>query len=193
MMTPDRYRLFGWLASGLCLAISAGLIVSRHAALVAATAEESHAGADLAKASEAEAAVAHKANDRSFTCAPRATSEETAFITDLRRRARQCGVSISRWSSHATEYTNKDGAADPDKKALEGVTKVNCDLALTGSFASLRAFLADVWSSDRLLNVSHVDWSRAETGSELSLSLGRYLAPSTAESGAAAPKDAPKS
>lgn len=187
-MTQDRYRLFGWLSSGLCLAIAATLIVSRHGAMMAASAEENRAGAELAQARDAESAATRKPKDRSFTCAPRSTSEETEFLTDLRRRAHTCGVSISRWSSHATDYTNKDGSADPDKKALEGVTKVSCDLALTGSYASLRAFLADVWSSDRLLNVSHVDWSRTDAGSELSLSLGRYLTPVVNS-----PKDAPKS
>ena len=186
-MTPDRYRLFGWLASGLCLAVAAGLIVTRHANLVAATAEEGRLGGDLARAREEEKAVTRPPKDRSFTCAPRAGSEETAFLMDLRRRAHACGVSIARWTSHATDYVNKDGSPDPDKKALDGVTKVSCDLALTGPYPALRAFLADVWASDRLLSVSHVDWSRGDansptdspSGSEISLSLGRYLAPAT--------------
>ena len=177
-MRPDRFRLVGWLASGVCLAASAGLMLSRHAGLIAAGREESRAGTDLQTAREAAAAVTRKPSDGRFTCAPRAQNEETAFLLDLRKRAHLCGVSITRWSSHPKDYHKEDSvAATEATKALEGVTKVQCDLALTGPYPALRAFLAEVWGSDRLLTISHVDWTRTDQSSELSLSLGRYLVP----------------
>lgn len=183
-MRPDRFRLAGWLVSGLCLAASAGLIVNRHAAFVATAAAETRASADLQRAREEAEAIAGLPKERRFACAPHAQDEETAFLLDLRRRAHACGVSISRWSSHTTTYEKKEGEkAEPTDAVLKGVTKVSCSLGLLGPYPALRAFLADLWNADRLLTVSHVDWTRTEKGSELSMSIGRYLAPE---------KDAPK-
>ena len=52
---------------------------------------------------------------------------------------------------------------------------MSCELLLDGTYPALRAFLADVWRSERLLTVSSVSWNRTEAGSELSMTLGRYV------------------
>jgi len=180
-VSADRFRIAGWLLSGLCLAVAAGLILNRNAALGAAGRAEARAASDLESARADEKAATARPKDDHFTCAPRTTNEETAFLLELRRRAHLCGVSITRWNSHATEYHRKDGEpADAAKDAVEGVTKINCELVLAGSYPALRAFLTDLGGADRLFTVSHVDWSRTDAGSELSMSLGRYVAPKTA-------------
>lgn len=177
-MTPERYRLAGWLVSGCCLVLSAGLLVQRHAAFMASASAERNAAVDLMKAREALDALQKQPADRRFACAPREKDEETRFLLDLRRRAHQAGVSIVRWSSHATTYATKMGEKpQPDAKVIEGVTKIGCDLGLAGSYPGLRSLLADLARSDRLLTVSHVEWNRTDKGSELSMSLGRYLKP----------------
>lgn len=185
-MNVAHFRIIGWLASGLCLAASTGIILNRQSAFAAANQRASNASMDLEKAHEAEAAVEHQPKEDRYACAVRESSEETRFITDLRQRARLAGVTIVRWSSHATTYEQKTGdgppkAEDSAKKVIEGVTRVQCDLALDGSYQGLRTFLAGLWTADRLFSLSNIDWGRTGKASRLSMALVRYVAPEEAK------------
>lgn len=181
-MKANRFRIVGWTVSSLCLAGAAGLIANRHAAFVEASRRDVSSALDLQKAREAALAVVHQPHETRFACAIQKSSEETEFITDLRRRAHACGISIARWNSHSEPYkkaekTGPPAEGDATSKLLDGVTKVSCDVALDGSYPALRTFLRGLWEADRLFTVSHVDWSRAEKGSQLSMTLGRYVVP----------------
>jgi hypothetical protein len=177
-MTPERVRLVSRLVPGFCLLVSAVLIVSRHSAFTAAARAESRLAADLQTAQEEAEAAKRITREARVTCVPRTPGEETAFLLDMRHRAQACGVSIVRWTSRSTDYAPKEGETPTtDQKAVLGVTKVSCDIGLAGSYPALRALLTDLGQSDRLLTLSRIEWGRTEKGSELSMSLSRYLAP----------------
>ena len=176
-MTFDRLGLAGWLLPGLCLAASAGVLVNRHAALTEASRDESRAADELERARGDVLAASRQPKARFIVEAPRDPNEETHFLTDLRNDARACGVVIARWNSRSTDYRKPEGGGTSEEALLEGVTKASCDLTLTGSYPALRSFLAALSKSDRLLTIARVDWVRTEGGSDLSMSLNRYLSP----------------
>jgi hypothetical protein len=181
-MKFDPFRIGAWLLSCLCLATSMGFIAARHSAFSEAAKKDSSADEELQRAREEQDAVRKQPPEQRFAEAPRVPDEETKFITDLRKRAQAAGAMIVRWNSHATTYeTPKEGGppaeSGPDRKLLVGITRIDCDLGLDGPYRALRTFIAGLSESDRLFTMKHVDWNRTETGSELSMTVSRYIAP----------------
>ncbi|RYG20704.1 hypothetical protein EON82_19930 [bacterium] len=181
-MKFDPFRIGAWVLSSLCLATSMGFIASRHSAFSDAAKRDATADLELQRAREEQDAVRKQPPEKRFAAAPRKPDEETKFITDLRQRAHAVGVTIVRWNSHTTTYEMpKEGGppADsaPGRKLLVGYKRVDCDLALEGPYRSLRTFIAGLWEADRLYTMKHVDWNRTEKGSELSMTVSRYIAP----------------
>jgi hypothetical protein len=129
--------------------------------------------------------------------------EETLFLTDIRQRAAASGVSIVSWTSNASPADPKRSNARPGENLpiapatpgdeLSDITQVVSNLSLSGTYRSLRTFLGGLASSDRLFTVGNVNWSRTDKGTQLTVTLTRYVQPAnpaamaTADAGKAGP------
>lgn len=176
-------RLKGWLLPGISIAIAAIAIFNRHSAFTALSQREVVARHELEEAQAAKKKMEEQPVDGRYAAEERSPTEETKFLDELRNRAKAAGVTIVRWSSHTSTYDKNKAGGPPsptqakDEEAVKGLTKVSCDLAVSGAYPALRRFVAGLSTSPRLYTLSNVDWNRSDTGSELAMTLGRYLAP----------------
>lgn len=190
-MKLSRVRLAAWAIPIVSFALAAALCVDRHAAFSAAVRRTRALESELSQAYAREDAMGGLKKAARFACAKRSPKEESVFFTGLRRHAALADVTIVRLRSQSETLGDDKGlaggpppAATPVGKespetVIKGVTRVGCQLVLDGSYPALRRFLQGLWKSDRLYTMSDVTWSRAPSGTEMTLTLNRYLAPAT--------------
>jgi hypothetical protein len=175
----DVYRILGWLVPSLCILGSARVIYNCNQEFRAATADQLRVHTDLQLAQATKAGVDRQPAGSQFAAATMNPMEETLFLNDLRNRARTTGAIIAKWTSKATIYTDTPTLAYDATTArlLNGITKVDCDLTLTGDYHSVRTLIQGLLGSHRLFTIDNAAWTRADSGTQLTLSLGRYVSP----------------
>lgn len=187
-------RFVAWAVPIACLSTSAILILERNATLGQAVAHAHRIEADLRRASAEDDALRLRRRETQFACAGRSPKEEPTFFTGLRRHAALANVAIVRLRSQSTTLGQDVVRSGPPSAAgaapvdlTKGVTRVSCQLVLDGSYGDLRRFLVGLDEADRLYTFGEVTWGRAKNaargGTELALTLNRYLSPAPASQG----------
>ena len=186
-MKMDPFRMLGWAVPTVCMAVAAILIFRQNGALQDAQSKRNHAEQLAQSATMEKSMVDRQEVEHRYAAADASSIEEPLFLEDLRSRARQCGVTIASWTSQAKQYGGADSpsgqvasSGGADANLLKGITKISCSLSLAGQYSALRTFLEGLTRSDRLYTVSDVNWSRAEEGTTLTVTLARYVGPPTA-------------
>jgi hypothetical protein len=147
----------------------------------------------LAQTAVQEAAAARdqieKAGDETrYAATAMGPFEESAFLTDIRSRAQNCGVQIRRWDSHSKafgstpkEEESKDPEEQKREEKLKGIVRISSDLTIAGPYSGVRKFLGGMIASPRLFTLGNVKWTRSESGgTELVVSVSRYVQPAEA-------------
>ncbi|GEM_PF-1329657 len=184
-MRTTRVRIAAWAVPIVSFALATVLIVDRHRAFTDALRRNRRLESDWSRAYTTEDAIDELKRATRFACAERSPKEEAAFFAGLRRHAALADVTIVRLRSQAETLGDNAPSGPPpanaDKDSTEtvtkGVTRIGCQLVLDGSYPALRRFVRGLWESDRLYTMSDVAWNRAPNGTELTLTLNRYLAP----------------
>lgn len=187
-MTLDKSRIIGWIIPCLCIGAAGGVIFTQHRSL-----QESETNLRLAQQSVAEATAAREALEKNgqefrFAAATQSPYEEAAFLNEIRQRAISSGIQISRWDSRNRNLGTDDAEAseDPEEQKrlekLKGITRISSDLTLVGPYNGVRKFLGETTASERLFTLSNAKWSRRdEGGTELLVTISRYVEPPQAE------------
>lgn len=186
-MKADILRIFGWVVPGICLAGAAGVLFNRHQTLSAELKALDNANQAVQLAGAERAAIEVQPSSRRYAAAEQNKMEETLFLTDIRQRAAASGVTIVSWTSQASPADPKRASARPGEvipvepakpgDELSDITQVVSNLALSGSYRALRTFLGGLASSDRLFTVGNVNWTRTDKGTQLTVTLTRYVQP----------------
>lgn len=199
-MKLSRVRLAAWAVPIVSFALTTALFIDRQTAFVASVRRTRALESELSEAYAKQDTMDDLKKATRFACAKRSPKEEPVFFAGLRRHAALADVTIVRLRSQAeTLGDDKESNGGPPASAtpagketpetvVKGVTRVGCQLVLDGSYPALRRFLQGLWKSDRLYTMSDVTWNRAPNGTEMTLTLNRYLAPATP---LAPPKEAP--
>lgn len=185
-MSFEPYRIFGWLVPVSCFAISTVLVVGKHKELNARQMELDRASVALLSAQATKLDLDRQKPDRRFAAAVADSMEETLFLNDLRQRMHSNGVILIQWTSKALTYGSAPtgqaalaGGANAD--LLKGITRVDCDLTVSGQYTAIREFVGGLTNSERLFALHNIVWSRSEKGAnQLTLSLSRYVSPKLA-------------
>lgn len=186
-MKADIIRIFGWVVPGICLAGAAGVLFNRHQTLAAELQALDNANRAVQLAGSERAAIEIRPTARRYAAAEQNKMEETLFLTDIRQRAAASGVSIVSWTSQTSPADPKRANARPGENVpiepakpgdeLSDITQVISNLTLSGTYRALRTFLGGLASSDRLFTVGNVNWTRKDKGTELTVTLTRYVQP----------------
>lgn len=187
-MNQSRYRVLGWLAPSLCMALSLVVFFSQAGRLRAASVHRQQASILLQRALADRAAATTSARKHVPSTTVASPDEETRFLAELRNRAAASGTQILKWTSSAKPA---GPTPDPDKAdpVLRDVTAIQCELTLGGGFPQLCAFLRELQGAQRLYTLSNVTWNRSkEHVTTLSCVLSRYTTPTAP---AAAPAATP--
>jgi hypothetical protein len=103
------------------------------------------------------------------------SAEELVFVDNLRKLAQQYGLNLKSISGSMLTSLDRPLASAEDQKKLRGLNEVSTNLTIAGPYMSQRSFLRAVTSEDRLCNVKAVRWDRTKEGSDLSVTLARYI------------------
>jgi hypothetical protein len=193
-MTIDVNQVIRLYVPGLCIALAIGGLVVQSRKI--GEAEERHAKAQkfLSDAIVERDQVLQNPAQKRYAAAEQQPFEESEFIKDIRRRAGGQGATIVKWTAGEAAaprtYANPDGKAETSSEteadpALANITTVASQLTVSGNYDSLRRFLGDLVSADRLYTINNVNWNRADDATELSFSLTRYTSTASAPGAAA--------
>ncbi|HWD38203.1 MAG TPA: hypothetical protein VG944_05090 [Fimbriimonas sp.] len=192
-MNDSLYRLFGWLIP-IAVLLGAGVVIYQQSqALQQAELRHSNATADLQHATEQKAMVLALPQAVRYAATGAGPSEETAFLDDLRLKAHETGTTISSWTSKTSNYTTNTSPVvlSPKEMAvLKDMTRITCDLTVKGPYPALRHFVSRLTDTDRLFNVANINWKRTDAGTELNMSLVRYVGSAAATNTASAARPA---
>ncbi len=184
-MRLEPYRILGWLVPAFCFAVAAAVIFAKHTAFTAKQTELDSASLKLSATRTTKAELDRKLPDRWYASVPATSMEETLFLNELRERMHSTGVILIQWTSKVQSYGvtstgQPDLAGGENAALLKGITRVDCDLTVGGSYSAIRQFIAGINKSDRLYALHNVNWNRSDkTTNLLTLSLSRYVAPAT--------------
>ena len=181
----DLYRVFGWLIPGLCMAGAATMGIRQNANLNEAQGQRDAAILEVQTAKSEKAVVDAQGTDQRYAAAKSTDLEQTRFLSDLRNRVTRYGATITNWTTQAAEYGKAPAvdpatgkAADPKEgELLTDVVRVSSTLTLSGSYSSIQGFLRDLTFSDRLFTLGRVTWTRTKEGTNLIVTVSRYVAP----------------
>ncbi len=106
---------------------------------------------------------------------PNTPEEDTQFLDGLKLSAQRTGVTILKWSS-TSKPAGTDTPNQPQPVPLQGVTAILSDLEVQGPYESVRAFVINLESQPRLLNMNNLSWHRGtKEGTKLFVNLVRYV------------------
>lgn len=113
---------------------------------------------------------------------PDSATEESVYLTFIRRAASETHVNIVRWSANPRLPANAPpppGPSAPPSPAMNGVTPLSGGLEVSGSYRDVLAFARRLEGADRLLNLSAVSWDRPDQGAavHLAATVTRYVLP----------------
>jgi Tfp pilus assembly protein PilO len=187
----DVYRIFGWLIPGLCMAAVVGVWLRQSNALSEADAERDAAVQAVQQAKVDKEAVLAQGQDQRYAAEESSELEQAQFLSDLRSRVARNGATITNWTTQKTVYGTNPNTSIPEEERkkqetlLKGITRVSSTLTLSGSYGSIQSFLSDLSNSDRLFTLSQATWTRSPQGTNLVVTVSRYLAPEGSDKGAA--------
>lgn len=112
-------------------------------------------------------------------------TEESQYLSFVRRSAQETGVKIIRWNANAPALNGPtpSPAADPANPnapanpALNDVVPYSGTLEISGSYQSVLSFARALENADRLINLSAVSWNRSDQDQavHLSATVTRYV------------------
>jgi hypothetical protein len=179
-MKADGLRILGWAIPILCMAAAGWIFYKEN--------QEFHE-ADLAKnqaqrENEVAAREYQQLNEqppgRRYASVDDVPEEEIAFLTFLRTRCAANKVNFKNWFSITTEYGKDKSSTPKDEKTaalLKGIRKISASLVLVGPYDNLRKLIGEVETSDRLYTLSNLNWLTVKEGTQLSLTVSRYVSP----------------
>jgi hypothetical protein len=173
-------RTLQWLLPSIGIAIALiGLLIQRQR-LEHVTAELSNAQKEVATAASGRKAAEAAESDMRYAAADPSSAEELRFMDRIRKQAQARGLEITSIGGSLVGKLERPLQSAEDRKKLEGIQEIATTLSLTGPYLSLRGFLQDVTIENRLCNIKGIRWERTESGSELSVTLARYIKASAA-------------
>ncbi|MEZ0324899.1 MAG: hypothetical protein ACAH95_03265, partial [Fimbriimonas sp.] len=101
--------------------------------------------------------------------------EELRFMDRVRKQSQARGLEIKAIGSSLIGKLERPNQSPEDQRRLEGIQEVSTSVTLTGPYLSLRGFLVDITSQSRLCNIKGLRWERTDAGSEMSVTLARYI------------------
>ncbi len=125
-------------------------------------------------AADREAAEAAR-TDMRYAATDASSAEELRFMDRLRRQAQARGLEITAIGSSLIGKLGGPTQSESELSKLEGIQEVATSVTLRGPYMSLRGFLLDVTAENRLCNVKGLRWERIDTGSEMNVTLARYI------------------
>ena len=113
--------------------------------------------------------------------------EEAAFLDGVRRQALQRGVRLVKWVNEPprpqaeiqNSSTNADTGQPPVPEAVKSVRTLISNVEVAGPYDSVRSFMKDLLTSQRLLTVKTGTWERGEASesNRFNFKLHRYISP----------------
>ena len=159
-----------------CIALSAWLIYDGQLQVATAQSNYEAARAKLAEGEEANLALDRLGSSKPILSVPESPTEEMVFLTGIRTHATKNGATVLKMSSTTERYQK---GVPPQDQSLIGLTRITCHVTAQGSYASLQKFLDSLSSSRRLYVFSNLRWARQGAGNQLSVSITRYVRPSS--------------
>ncbi len=160
-----------------CVGLSSWLIIDGQAQVATAKTKYDDARRELSAVQDAHQALNRLGVSRRKISEPETATEEARFLAGLRAHAKKQRASVTKLSSTTEAY--REDPERPQNKELVGLTRVTSHLTVVGPYASLYKFLESISSSQRLYVFSDLKWSRDTTGNKLSVSITRYVQPSS--------------
>jgi hypothetical protein len=181
-MNKDVSKILGWVLPIGCVLIAGAVLFFQHKRLDEAQVQLRSAEDAAIKAAMERDSALRDGQDLRFAAAEKTPIEESQFLNDLRVRAAASGVKLLRWNSRAIEFggeSNSSTTTEEKEKQdkLKGIIKIASDLTLAGPYANARRFVGGLTSSERLYTLGNVRWARTEKGTELLLTISRYIQP----------------
>lgn len=177
-------------APALSLAIAVGIFSHQIARLHRSKTQLQTVSYQLAALEKRSKAHAAGANPRFMPVVAQSGDEESKFFEHVRTAAKNASANIVSWSSTTRPasilppdaQTGSAGTAtavvqDPNsEQLLQGVTAIDSDLVVNGSFDAIKQFMRAILDSDRLLTIDNAVWKRTVGGAtQLTVKVSRYV------------------
>ena len=179
-MKPDGLRLLGWAIPILCMAVACWILFKEHQDFIASDMARNQANRDLEVAAKENQAISEQPPGRRYAAVDDLPEEEIAFLTYLRTRCAANNVNFKSWSSQTVVYGKDKEVTSKDEKTaalLKGIRKISASLTLAGPYANIRKLIGEMELSDRLYTLTNLTWSTTKEGTQLGMTVSRYVAP----------------
>lgn len=111
--------------------------------------------------------------------------EESMFLDGVRRQALERGVRLVKWVNEPprapadAQNAGADSGQPPVPEAVKSVRTLVSNVEVAGSYDSVRSFMKDLLTSQRLLTVKTGTWERGELpeSNRFNFKLHRYISP----------------
>ncbi len=179
-MKGDIYRFLGWVIPILFIAVAGWVFMTESREFAAASLARQNSNAAREEAAKELDKDKHLPAEARYAAVDDTQEEETAFLTYLRTRAAADHVGLENWSSQTLEYGKDKLNVQMDLQTtmlLKGIRKISGALTLTGTYESIRALVGELESSPRLYTISNINWSVSKSGTQLAMTISRYVGP----------------
>jgi len=175
-MRSTRDLMLGWVLPITCVALASGAIFMQYRRHQETQTKLEQTLQQVTTTQVRKAELEANLGKNQFASIRAGELEESAFLGEMRRRATESNVIITRWGSRGGGPVSpppEDGSAPPPGPVL---ARRQGELALAGSYDNLRRFLADLQRAQRLYTIGDVRWARRpEGGNEVIFLITRYV------------------
>ncbi len=178
-MSLERFRVLGWVIPILCTATSGFFIYRENSAFNQASEDRNKARIEAQQALQEQKLIETLPEEKKYATVEASPTEEYTFVTSLRSMAVKCNTKVSSWTSDSSEQPREGNQKGQQEDPLmKGIVKISANLLLQGSYSNIRTMISTLETSDRLLTLSNLVWTReANDSTSLALKVTRYVVP----------------
>ncbi len=168
-------RNIGLAAPVVCALLAFAGLFLQNRRMDQVSAELTTVQGEAAKAAEKRKAAEAAQSDLRYAASDSSSAEDLRFMDNLRKQAQARGLEITSIGASLIGKLERPDQSPADMKMLDGVQEVATTVTLVGPYLGLRGFLQDVTAHNRLCNIKSLRWERTAVGSEMSVTLARYI------------------
>ena len=167
-------RIEGWGIPLVCMAAAAIGIYAQHQRLAGAQVELQKAQSAAISTSMNRVDITKNVGEPRVAISSEGPNEQAMFLADLRQKAVDAGVRLRSWAG--VEQENNGSATEGEKNLTPGLIPIASELTIEGPYKAVRDFIAALEPAQPLYIFSNMTWRRTEIGTELKVTITRYVA-----------------